>query len=208
MAHVQGTLPSRNDVERVGPAVDQGVSVAVLDQAGVIVAVNQVWVDFCLENGGRLDTCGPGASYLEACLDGGDAGSEAMATAILDAIRGDGLHATRLQIACHAPYQRRWFDVVVSSALAPDARTVCGATVMLAASPGPQSADVATSRAELTAELHDGIIREVFGSTLSICSVLDLVTDPLARERIHQGVDTLDQALARLRRIAVELEQS
>ena len=41
-----------------------GVEVALLDGAGVIVAVNQSWRAFWRDNGGSAGRGGPGESYL------------------------------------------------------------------------------------------------------------------------------------------------
>ena len=53
---------------RSGPLAEPllDVEVAVLDEHGTIVAVNDSWNAFTLYNGGDPTTCGVGANYLQA----------------------------------------------------------------------------------------------------------------------------------------------
>lgn len=184
-------------------------SIALVDETGVIVAVNQGWTDFCLANGGRLDACGPGTSYLEVCDVAGDRVSAAIARAIRQAVRGTELRGATFTLPCHSPTQERWFDIVVSPWIGADAGSIRGATVVLipaAAPAAPVDGRGAPTGDDLVARLHRDVTGEVYESTLSICSVLDRIHDPLALERIERGVLALDHALTRLRRLAVQLE--
>ena len=56
------TDPSRQGGPPAEPLLD--VEVAVLDERGTIVAVNDSWTAFTLYNGGDPRTCGVGANYL------------------------------------------------------------------------------------------------------------------------------------------------
>jgi hypothetical protein len=201
-----GALPKARD----WPGDEEAVSVALLDRNGVIVAVNQVWTDFCLANGGRIDACGPGSSYIEACNQGGDDTSAAVARAIEDAVAGRAMRAYSITIPCHSPTMERWYDVLVSSRLSVDADTICGATVVLAPTGAPSSplggSTAPADHADLAVALHREVTAQVYRSTLNICSVLDRVTDQVAFDNIHRGVSSLDDALIRLRNIAIELD--
>src|SRR5688572_21656955 len=42
-------------------------SIAVLDARGVVIAVNQAWIDFARRNGAAGDRFFVGANYLEVC---------------------------------------------------------------------------------------------------------------------------------------------
>jgi PAS domain S-box-containing protein len=106
------------------------VEVALLDRNGVIVAVNQAWDDFALDNGGDPITCGVGASYLHACAAGDDQPSRDVAAAIRSAVRGELPTPMTVPIACHAPDQERWFDVLISPRSELDGR-LAGATVTI-----------------------------------------------------------------------------
>ncbi len=104
--------------------------VALLDDQGVIVWVNQAWTDFCRENGGDPDRTGVGVSYLR-CVDAArDPVSEQVGRAIRAALRGDLPAPQSVIIPCHRPGQARWYDLLVSSRLA-DGGACLGATVTL-----------------------------------------------------------------------------
>jgi DNA-binding CsgD family transcriptional regulator len=93
------------------------VNVAILDAAGVIVAVNPAWTEFGRSNGLRLPRSGIGADYLRYAAGGGpDA----------DRLVGDlrQLLAGRRELVtavypCHSPDQQRWFSLV-GAPLSPD----------------------------------------------------------------------------------------
>jgi len=104
--------------------------VALLDADGMIVWVNQAWRSFCRNNGGDLDRCGVGVSYLGVCAAAGDPLSVEVATAIRAAISGELPAPMRVVLPCHSPHTDRWFDVLVSSRLS-DQGTCLGATVTL-----------------------------------------------------------------------------
>lgn len=125
-----GPRPSRT-------AWSSDVEVALLDELGVIVAVNDAWRDFAHRNGGDQARTGVGVSYLAACASGDDEASRDVARAIRAALGGDLPAPRTVAIACDAPHQRRTFDVLVSARLAEDGRLL-GATVTLAerAAPG------------------------------------------------------------------------
>jgi len=121
--------------ERTGaagpPPADVGVEVAMLDQDGVIVSVNDAWQAFAVGNGGDPARMGPGVSYLDACAAAADDPAAAqVATAIRAALAGRLPGSLTVEVPCHSPYAERWFDVLVSTRLDDDGRSV-GATVTL-----------------------------------------------------------------------------
>lgn len=85
--------------------------VAVLDARGTIVAVNDPWRRFAVDNAGALDATGPGANYVDVCAAAVNAGEES-AREMLHSIR-DVLSGMRdsftLEYPCHSPACRRWF---------------------------------------------------------------------------------------------------
>ena len=118
----------------IDPTMD--VEIAVLDEEGTIVAVNESWTAFTLYNGGDPTACGVGVNYLEVCDQTVDDPRTAdIARLIRAATRRELLHASSVVVACHAPSATRWFEVIVS----PRRRVhrVVGATVMLAQISGP-----------------------------------------------------------------------
>lgn len=108
---------------------DAGPEVALLDLDGVVVAVNDAWVRFCVDNGGDPDRSGPGVSYLDVCdAAGGDVAAARVATAIRRAVRGGLPVAERLEMPCDSPVARATVEVYVSSRFADDG-TCVGALV-------------------------------------------------------------------------------
>lgn len=104
------------------------VNLAVLDRRGRITSVNLTWTRFCLENGGRVDKCGVGISYLEVWDRAGDRDSQTVAGYIRAAILGGVSVPYRLRIPCDSPTEPRLFDLLVSSRV-DDAGECTGATV-------------------------------------------------------------------------------
>jgi two-component system sensor histidine kinase/response regulator len=94
--------------------------IAVLDKAGVIVAVNQPWRRFALENslepGQPVAHTEVGANYLELCRTSAGTESETAASAregIIAVLEGRQ-PVFRLEYPCHSPGQQRWFVMSVT----------------------------------------------------------------------------------------------
>jgi PAS domain S-box-containing protein len=93
-------------------------SVAVVDQEGVIVAVNRAWREFAVNNGApALAEASIGTNYLAVCRQAGDhpLGEEATPVeagirAVLSGERPDFSH----EYPCHSPAEKRWFQVTVT----------------------------------------------------------------------------------------------
>jgi signal transduction histidine kinase len=89
-------------------------NVVVIDHDGVILEVNQHWIDFASKNGASSQfSVGVGANYLEACRR--DIGSEEALQALLG-IRSvlSGLRQTfESEYACPSPFEQRWFRMTV-----------------------------------------------------------------------------------------------
>jgi hypothetical protein len=97
----------------------------------VIVSVNGAWQAFAVGNGGDPVRTGPGGSYLGACAGAADDPAAAqVASAIRAALAGDLPGSLTVEVPCHSPYAERWSDVLVSTRLDDDGRSV-GATVTL-----------------------------------------------------------------------------
>jgi len=82
--------------------------VCVLNEEGVIIAVNRAWTDFALDNG-HLPTDGPsrfgvGASYVDQCTgDGAEFGAG------LRSVLDGELDRFDMEYSCHSPSEQRWF---------------------------------------------------------------------------------------------------
>jgi len=97
-----------------------GAEICVLDRNGTIMAVNEPWRHFALENGvepGKtVDGIDVGDNYLAAW----NSGAEVTADGAMDA--RDGIQAVldgsqpsfSLEYPCHSPHQQRWFNMMVT----------------------------------------------------------------------------------------------
>ncbi|HEX4954220.1 MAG TPA: diguanylate cyclase [Thermoanaerobaculia bacterium] len=86
--------------------------IALLDERGSIVAVNEAWRRFARDNGGDETVTSVGADYLAVCERAGRNGHEEAARVMLEGMR-QLLHGERsaitLEYPCHSPTERRWF---------------------------------------------------------------------------------------------------
>lgn len=82
----------------------------MLDEDGVVVAVNKAWEEFARDNGGATKSY-VGASYVGVCGDASRNG-DTQATLILRGLRdilGGRQDRFTLEYPCHSPDQQRWF---------------------------------------------------------------------------------------------------
>ena len=89
--------------------------VAVVDQSGVIVAVNAHWQQFAIENsplpGQAAPHTGVGTNYLAVC--GATAEGAMMAREGIQGVLDGRLQRFVHEYPCHSPQQKRWFNMVV-----------------------------------------------------------------------------------------------
>ena len=91
-------------------------SIAILDEQGIIVAVNQPWLKFASENGADPTAVSTGINYLQVCdLATGEYsdGGSAVANGIRSIIQGRQ-NFYSMEYPCHSPDQQRWFVVRVT----------------------------------------------------------------------------------------------
>ena len=84
--------------------------IAILDESGVIVFVNQTWREFAASNG-VVRNVAEGANYLRVCDSTGGAQSEdaaAFAEGIRSILSGQR-EEFALEYPCHSPTEKRWF---------------------------------------------------------------------------------------------------
>lgn len=100
-------------------AVD--ANIAVLDQHGSIVYVNDAWRQFG-ESNGAGDVWWVGRNYVDECLRAAETGDEE-AGRVFSALRqllGGNLTHRRFMYECSTPYQRRIFSMSLSGFYADD----------------------------------------------------------------------------------------
>jgi len=89
-------------------------SIAVLDARGIVVAVNQAWIDFARKNGATDERSFVGADYLEVCeraLAGGEDSGLTEMTAKLRGLLQGAENEVFLEYPCDSPAERRWFSM-------------------------------------------------------------------------------------------------
>lgn len=108
------------EAERFARATVNALSVhiAILDETGVILAVNDAWTRFAERNNAKLDAVGVGINYLtvlETIDPTGEDADTALAalTGIQQALRGE-IETFSLEYPCHAPDEQRWFNISVT----------------------------------------------------------------------------------------------
>ena len=186
-------------------ARDPNTELAWLDRAGVIVAVNDAWTDFCAANHGDIDRCGVGNSYLDVCNTAGDPRSNVVAAAINAAIRGHLLQPVTVHIPCHSPGGARWFDLTVAPAVpeghadpagADSAAVVVGLTPIR--TPAPADAPAAPDREladtawELVEAAPDGtVVTDGDGRIAYVNRELERLTGYRRDQLLGQRVSTL-----------------
>jgi PAS domain S-box-containing protein len=100
--------------------------IAVLDKTGTIVAVNQRWRDFALDNsptpGQPASHTDVGTNYLAICqtttdhpTNGSDTdGSAALARDGILGVMNGSAPSFQIEYPCHSPTQERWFSLAVT----------------------------------------------------------------------------------------------
>ena len=87
---------------------------AVLQDDGVIVAVNEAWETFARANGDpRLEHTGPGHNYLDVCsraAEEGDADARKVLRGLQSVLHGEAEGFEHVY-PCDAPGRRRWFKM-------------------------------------------------------------------------------------------------
>jgi PAS domain S-box-containing protein len=103
--------------------------IALIDDAGVIISVNDRWRSFAEGGGLQSSSCGVGQNYLEICERAeGSCAEEALAAATgIRAVLTGASKEFEIEYPCHSPTEQRWFQLLVAP-LGKTPRT--GATIM------------------------------------------------------------------------------
>lgn len=91
--------------------------IAVLDEHGVILGVNEAWRRFARENAGETLRFHVGRSYVEVCERAIRHDGDPQTAALLDGLRTvlDGRAPSfALEYPCHGPEEQRWFIVLAT----------------------------------------------------------------------------------------------
>lgn len=87
--------------------------IAILNEAGCIIAVNAMWQNFATANDFMGWGSGVGLNYLQVCdAATGDCADEALAVAAgIRAVMANQQTGFHLEYPCHSPAEQRWFEV-------------------------------------------------------------------------------------------------
>ncbi|MBC9784144.1 response regulator [Heliobacterium chlorum] len=109
--NVDGNMKS--ELDKIARSVVDSLTtqIAILDETGVVIAVNQAWRDFALKNGFCPDDSGVGLNYLAVCeaTDGDDASDAARFGTGIRAVMNGQLEEYAQEYPCHSPVEQRWF---------------------------------------------------------------------------------------------------
>ena len=92
-------------------------NIALLDNEGIIISVNEAWRRFCCPNGSPGPGYGIGVNYLEICDNArGDNASEAQKTAMgIRSVLNGEVNDYSMEFPFHSPPKHLWFLLTVTS---------------------------------------------------------------------------------------------
>lgn len=97
-------------------------NIAVLDEYGTIIAVNDAWMQFAMRNSLKnLDKLGIGSNYLNTCqeaMNKQDADAEAALIGIQKVLKGE-IEEWEYEYPCHSPFEERIFLMRVNPLIKP-----------------------------------------------------------------------------------------
>ncbi len=100
--------------------------IAVLDREGVIIAVNDAWSRFAVENGAGLGAAASGVNYLHVCRDSARKGAHAadqVAALVERACSGEHT-LVEIEYRCDSPREDRWFGMTAATLRRPEGGAV------------------------------------------------------------------------------------
>ncbi len=183
------------------------VHIAVLDEHGTIIAVNDAWREFARSNGDpTLRATGVGANYFQVCenargLNATEA--ELVLTGMQAVLRGE-LPVYELEYPCHSPTEERWFLLRVLPLQGAQRGLVVAHTDITeqrrAARAAAEAEELRQRLQAMERELRDvdRISRPPSGQSLADASVPLRRRNPEAfREAVHLYTGLIDEALKR-----------
>jgi PAS domain S-box-containing protein len=172
---------SASEAEKRAILNSLAAQIALLDERGMVTAVNQSWLDFSGQNGGGLNAIQPGESYLAVCdraaVDSQDALAAEAARGIRSVMQGR-LPDFQLEYPCDSPTEKRWFLMQV----VPSVGSPGGVVVSHSEITGQKQAEQALRESEAT-------LNSFFNSTQALMGILRLLPeeDDLELVRANQA---------------------
>lgn len=90
--------------------------IAIVDDRGTVLAVNEAWREFARRHGLRMPAYGVGANYLEVTRPAVRAGDPAAQEALagLEEVLADRRSTFRMSYPCHFDGEKRWFLLIAT----------------------------------------------------------------------------------------------
>ncbi len=182
---------------------------AILDDAGIIRAVNAAWTAAAARNGADGRSCGVGADYLGVCRRAwslGVPGTDQVIAAIERAAAGTH-ESFEFTYACPTGAETRWFLGRVVSFRLGHRRGVLITHDDVTAIESVQQAIADAARRErerLAFDLHDGLGQDLAGASLLLSGVLasHAGAEPVLCKELQQVVAILRESIASCRSLA------
>ncbi|HEU4569164.1 MAG TPA: response regulator [Gemmatimonadales bacterium] len=168
--------------------------IALVDGAGIILAVNESWRRFAAANAMADPGFGVGRDYLAVCDRAfGDCAEEAHAVAqgIRRVLSGE-LPQFALEYPCHSPAEKRWFRLMVSPLRA---GTAAGAVVMhvnVTEQKTMEAQFLRAQRMESLGTLAGGIAHDLNNVLTPILMSIDLLKDEESAEARREMLTTIE----------------
>jgi PAS domain S-box-containing protein len=91
-------------------------NIAILNENGIIIAVNRAWREFALNNSMDISASCEGINYLGVCdsSDGDNSYEAAQAAAGIREIISGNQNEFSLEYPCHSSEEKRWFNMLVT----------------------------------------------------------------------------------------------
>lgn len=106
--------PKERDVPQTTILDSLDISLAVIDEEGLIVDVSSSWTRFAEENGGEPGSTGVGTNYLEVCRRSipTDSDAQRVVEGVLSVMKARSTKFVR-EYRCDSERERRWFVMTV-----------------------------------------------------------------------------------------------
>ncbi|MEX2671581.1 MAG: PAS domain-containing sensor histidine kinase [Phycisphaeraceae bacterium] len=183
---------------------------AVIDEAGIIVAVNEAWSRFARDSGTDPETVSVGVNYLETCRRA-ERESPAARRALhgIEAVLQSERDVFQMDYICPGYGRSNWFTMQVFAVPLNGRRLACVAHVDITRRKIVEAEQMAeiehAERKRLAAQLHDHLQQLLVAAGLPLGSQDLRQLAPNRRKKLDQVRHYLDEAISATRSLSSEL---